>query len=164
VRHTIRRHALSAACAAASAWSLLVLLAPFLGSRAGRGSAGLGLAVLAYLAGGIVCHQQPARSFELAGAPLPVCARCSGLYLAGASGLLITALLARTGRESQQRDNGVSWRVVLAAAAVPMALSLVLEWVGVWAGTNGWRAASAVPLGLAGGVLIGESLSFRGRL
>lgn len=152
---------------AATAWSLLVLSAPFLGSPAARGTGGLGLSLVAYLAGNLVCHQQPARSFHLAGAPLPVCARCTGVYLSCAGGLMLGAFLfgwlPRHRAQRPDRD-AVRWRLVLGLCAVPMALSLALEWAGVWAGTNQWRAVSAVPLGLAVGALVAESLSFQGRL
>jgi len=33
-----------------------------------------------------VCHQDPARSFWLFGAPVAICARCLGLYLGAAAG------------------------------------------------------------------------------
>lgn len=62
----------------------------------------LGLAALAMaaplLAGGpwlsfgirrffsVVCHQDPARSFWVAGAPVAVCVRCLGIYLGAALG------------------------------------------------------------------------------
>ena len=38
-----------------------------------------------------VCHQDPARSFWLFGAPLAVCARCLGIYLGAAAGAWIPA-------------------------------------------------------------------------
>ncbi len=41
-----------------------------------------------YLAFGGVCHQVPSRCFDWLGRPLPVCARCLGLY----SGVLAAAL------------------------------------------------------------------------
>jgi len=41
----------------------------------------LGAAVV-YLAGGRICHQRPERSFATRDVQWPVCARCSGLYLA----------------------------------------------------------------------------------
>ena len=44
-------------------------------------------------AAGRVCHQRPERSFHVAGVQLPVCARCTGLYVSGAAGAL--AALAR---------------------------------------------------------------------
>ena len=33
-----------------------------------------------------ICHQRPERSFAIAGIQMPVCARCSGLYVSGALG------------------------------------------------------------------------------
>ena len=43
-------------------------------------------AALTYRAGGVVCHQDPDRSFHRGRMPLPVCARCTGLYGAGGGG------------------------------------------------------------------------------
>ena len=45
------------------------------------------LAVI-FAVGAVICHQRPERSFFLDGHQLPVCARCTGLYLSGAIGLL----------------------------------------------------------------------------
>jgi uncharacterized membrane protein len=42
-----------------------------------------------------VCHRIPERSFVLAGRPLPLCARCSGTYLAAAAGLIVLAALGK---------------------------------------------------------------------
>ncbi|MEO7133716.1 MAG: DUF2085 domain-containing protein, partial [Vicinamibacterales bacterium] len=41
-----------------------------------------------FLAGSVICHQLPERSFFWAGQQLPVCARCTGLYVSGAFGLI----------------------------------------------------------------------------
>jgi uncharacterized membrane protein len=51
-------------------------------------------------AGYAVCHRIPERSFIVAGRQLPLCARCSGLYLGAGAGLLTLAALghARAGR------------------------------------------------------------------
>jgi uncharacterized membrane protein len=38
-----------------------------------------------------VCHQDPARSLWLVGAPVAVCARCLGIYLGAAAGAWISA-------------------------------------------------------------------------
>ena len=35
-----------------------------------------------------VCHRIPARSFDIDGRPLPLCARCSGMYLGAVGGIL----------------------------------------------------------------------------
>lgn len=45
------------------------------------------LQFLRFLCGG-VCHQLPERSLQIAGVPLPLCARCTGTYLGVAVGLL----------------------------------------------------------------------------
>ncbi|MCK6629252.1 MAG: DUF2085 domain-containing protein [Anaerolineae bacterium] len=42
-----------------------------------------------------VCHQIPARSFHLAGQPLPLCARCTGIYLGALLGIVGMALMRR---------------------------------------------------------------------
>lgn len=42
-----------------------------------------------------VCHQLPARSFHLAGQPLPLCARCTGIYLGTLFGIVGMILMRR---------------------------------------------------------------------
>jgi uncharacterized membrane protein len=42
-----------------------------------------------------VCHRIPARTFTVAGRPLPLCARCSGTYLGALAGLAVLALRGR---------------------------------------------------------------------
>ncbi len=39
----------------------------------------------------LVCHQDPARSFWIAGAPVAVCTRCLGIYLGAAAGAWVQA-------------------------------------------------------------------------
>ena len=48
-----------------------------------------GISGLSYLIFRPLCHQDPARSFWLAGMPLPVCARCLGIYVGALIGLLV---------------------------------------------------------------------------
>lgn len=148
---------------AAAAWAVLVLAAPLL-SAPGRPPGGRVVTALAYVAGSLLCHQQPARSFHLAGAQLPVCARCTGLYVAGAMSLLIGWALRGRRDPVGRLARAYSWRAVLVAASLPIAVSVGLEWVGAWAASNAWRAVSALPAGWAAGALVSESLSFRGKL
>jgi hypothetical protein len=54
--------------------------------------------------------------------------------------------------------------VILILSALPMLLSVVLEWNGAWAGSNVIRAATGLPAGCAVGAFVIESLSFRGKL
>jgi uncharacterized membrane protein len=62
---------------------LAIGAAPLLQSRAPRWSAFI------YSLFAPLCHQKPERCFHLAGLPLAVCARCLGVYLGFAAGLLL---------------------------------------------------------------------------
>ncbi len=106
-------------------------------------------AALTYRAGGVVCHQDPDRSFHRGRMPLPVCARCTGLYgAAAAGGAAAFAWAGWAGRRGHRRD--VSLRMVrlgLLAAAAPMAVSWGIEWAGGVAVASDVRALTAVPSG-----------------
>jgi len=106
-------------------------------------------AAVVYSAGALVCHQLPERSFALAGRQLPVCARCSGLYIGIAIGL---AGWFAVRRWTQAGSAGPRHMLnVLVLAAVPTAVSWVTGVLGIWDGTNVIRAVLALPLGLAAG-------------
>ncbi len=49
----------------------------------------------AHAVGYAICHQLPARTFKIEGVPLPLCARCTGIYLGFLGGLLGMWLLRR---------------------------------------------------------------------
>ena len=69
------------------------------------------------------CHQKPERSLAIGGAPVAVCARCSGLYLGGAFGLLAAGLFL-IGRPRLRP----LWLVV---ALAPTAVDTLLPWIGL---------------------------------
>jgi uncharacterized membrane protein len=107
-----------------------------------------------YAAGSVVCHQLPDRSFLLGGRPLPVCARCTGLYLSAAGGL--AAWCAYKMARGWPRV-AVPPRAALAlviGAAVPTALSYFTGIAGWWEGSNVTRALLAVPLGASAGAVV----------
>ncbi|MDP3718160.1 MAG: DUF2085 domain-containing protein [Acidobacteriota bacterium] len=108
------------------------------------------LAGLAYLAGSVVCHQLPERSFFTAGMQWPVCARCAGIYLGVAVGFAAWWMLRRW---ISPRPGGRAWLTMLAVVATPTAASWVGGVLGFWDGTNGIRFALAAPLGLTVGVI-----------
>lgn len=120
-------------------WLAILLLAP-LTARAGE--APLFYASV-YRTAAAVCHQRPERSFDLAGVPLPVCARCIGLYASGA----LTAAAAWIGGATVPRRA----RAILILAAAPTAITVLLEWTGLAFPSNTARAIAAVPLGAAAG-------------
>jgi uncharacterized membrane protein len=90
-----------------------------------------------------VCHQRPERSFAIQGVQLPVCARCLGLYLAGAAG----ALAAWFGRRKAPANS----RALLFVAALPTVITIPVEWLGLSGLSNTIRAVAALPLGAAAG-------------
>jgi uncharacterized membrane protein len=110
-----------------------------------------GWAAVVYMSASKVCHQRPERSFHAGHAQWPVCARCAGLYLAAPIGAI-----AALGRRRRVR---LTW---VAAAALPTALTWILETAGLAPVGNLARFLAALPLGaaiamLAAGTAAGKS-------
>ena len=105
------------------------------------------LATLTYAVGAIVCHQIPERSFHVAGFQLPVCARCLGIYAGFAMTASFTAAMgSRLASRSGQFTARAARRAFI-VGATPTAVTLALEWSGVWRGTNIVRAMAGLALG-----------------
>jgi uncharacterized membrane protein len=132
-------------------WAAAIGAAPVLahGSQAGALLAGL-----TYLIGSVLCHQRPERSFHLAGAQLPVCARCTGLYVGGALGVVAWLMWRRQRSETAARLDAKSATRMLLIAAVPTAFTVATASVGIWDLSNAGRAALALPLGVVAGALL----------
>jgi uncharacterized membrane protein len=124
--------------AVAGLWVAAILLAP-LSIASGRPAFSLAAAGV-YAAGSRVCHQRPDRCFPIDGRPMPVCARCTGLYI-GAAVAGPLALLLASGWSTRRA------RVAVAVAALPTAVSWGLEYAGVAHPSNALRASLALPLG-----------------
>ena len=93
----------------------------------------------------LVCHQRPERSFWIFGAPVPICARCLGIYMGAASGLLM-----RTSRS-------IAMRLLIAAVLINV-LDAVTEVVGVHGNWMAVRFGLGLALGTAGALLISSSM------
>jgi uncharacterized membrane protein len=104
-----------------------------------------------YLLSARICHQKDARSFHFGAIPLPVCARCTGLYLAAPVGVVLA--FARRGRPRLTPERR-AMRFAVVMAAIPTALTLVIEWSGVAPVTNLLRVLAALPLGATVGFLV----------
>lgn len=89
-----------------------------------------------------VCHQIPARSFYIAGYPVAVCARCSGLYVGAAIGALAYPFFRPL--KNIETPN----RTVLFAAAAPTVIDFSLGFFGIWANTHTSRFLTASILGI----------------
>jgi len=93
----------------------------------------------------LVCHQRPERSFWIFGAPVAVCARCLGIYVGAAIGLLV-----RTSRV-------VALRMVVAATALNLVDGLT-EIAGLHGNWMEVRFGLGLMLGAAGALLIASSM------
>jgi len=93
----------------------------------------------------IVCHQDPARSFWLAGAPVAVCVRCLGIYVGAAVGALLPA----------RRE--VVLRMFVAAVAMNV-VDIGAEWLGWHGNLPALRFAMGMIAGLVAGALVAGSL------
>ena len=98
-----------------------------------------------YVVGSFLCHQLPERSFHLWGVQLPVCARCLGIYVGGATSAVVAVVAAA--RDRWRTEPGRDARVALAAAALPTIATLAYEWISGDTPANGIRAMAGVPLG-----------------
>lgn len=94
----------------------------------------------------LVCHQRPERSFWLFGAPVAVCARCLGIYIGAAIGLLL-----RTSRQ-------LALRILIVVAAIN-ALDAAAELAGLHGNWMFVRFLLGLLLGAAGALLIASSTS-----
>ena len=122
------------------AWVALLLLAPVTTAAA-----------FAYDIAAGICHQRPERSFHLSGVPLPVCARCFGLYVSGAIAATAASVFRRDRRWSADARTA---RRTFAIAALPTFITVALEWLGSASPSNIVRAVAALPLGAAAGWIV----------
>lgn len=145
---------------AAIAWPVLAGAA--LWHRVAHTQGGQGLwASAVYLGASRLCHQLPERSFHTSGVSWPVCARCSGLYLAAPFGALMVFARRRAARPglkpgtskhggtSNYGAHGLQPVRLLAFAAIPTALTVLWEWAGMGTPANMIRFTTALPLGAA---------------
>jgi hypothetical protein len=144
--------------AASLAWTATLPLATWLASRAHNNVAAYAFTLGIYGIGSLVCHQLPARSFQLWGAQMPVCARCTGIYLGGA---VVAAVAAVSRRLSPRADpDGARRRrdrFVVMAAALPTAATLVFEWTTGQTPAGTTRAVAGLPLGAAVSWIVARS-------
>lgn len=126
----------------AGASSALLLAFPWLVSS--LPSLGLGIALFFSQ----LCHQDPNRSFVLAGATLPVCARCLALYLGGFVGIAAYPLLGLRARHGQRIT-----RFLMISLGL-IALDVGLDAAGIWENTFITRSLTGAFFGGACGLVV----------
>jgi uncharacterized membrane protein len=119
-------------------WTASLVAAAFVAARPHAGSLSHAFAMAEYAAGSLVCHQRPERSFHMWGVQLPVCARCTGIYV-GAACASFAPARRRVSRPA----------ILLLAAAAPALLTLVFEWTTGQTPSNVIRAATGFLVGAA---------------
>jgi uncharacterized membrane protein len=130
----------------AIAWAVWLPLATWIAGRPHPLSLPYAAAAVVYGIGSWICHQRPDRSFYLWATQMPVCGRCTGIYLGGA--LAAAALIALRPRlQARSRFSSRQWRLAVAMAALPTLATVAVEWTGAAAPANIVRAIAGLPLG-----------------
>jgi len=114
-------------------------------------------AAFVYRGAGFICHQRATRSFHLAGVQLPVCARCAGLYMSGAVAAMAAWIVSR--RPAVPANT----RRIVLLAAIPTAVSVIVERIGILDPHNSGRFLCALPLGASAGWLFVQALRAEAR-
>lgn len=134
-------------------WAAALPGATAAASQPAPGHATYLFALAVYAVGAAVCHQRPERSFHLWGRQMPVCARCTGIYL----GAAVVGILAVVARIAGTR--GFSRASVVALALLPTAATLVYEWTTGVMPSNTIRCAAGVMLGAAVAWLVADEVN-----
>jgi uncharacterized membrane protein len=137
-------------------WAVAIGAAPKAGLGSGAGAVAAGLV---YLVGAVVCHQRPERSFHIDGVQLPVCARCTGLYLGGALGVVMWLIWRSLRRRPPIAIDPRRAGVALLIASAPTAITVATASVGLWDLSNAGRAMLALPMGVAAGAVLAAFVS-----
>ena len=93
-----------------------------------------------------ICHGRIERSLELFGAPMPICARCTGIY----AGLLIGLVAYWLFRSLREK----TMRMIAFAAVTPLAIDGLTQLTGLRESTNELRIATGLIAGIAFGLWI----------
>lgn len=94
----------------------------------------------------LFCHGIPERCIDLFGVPMPICARCVGIYLGMLAGILVFWAI------SLPREKVM--RMIAYVAVVPLGIDGLTQAAGWRLSTNPLRIATGVIAGLAFGLWI----------
>jgi len=122
------RKAYYAVLVVALGWCAAIFITPLLCEK---------VASFFYLFFHLSCHQLPERSFFIFGKALPVCSRCTGLYLGALFGVLIYPI-----------KKFVASKKLLLIASTPIGLDGLGQLVGLWASTNLLRFTTGAFFGM----------------
>jgi len=101
----------------------------------------------------VLCHGIPARCLQLFDTPMPICARCTGIYVGLLAGLIAFVVLPPI----QER----MLRAALYVAALPMAIDGITQAMRLRESTNGLRVATGFAAAIVFGIWILEAVENR---
>lgn len=89
----------------------------------------------------LICHGIPSRCLPLFGVPMPICARCTAIYLGLIAGAVVFRLVPRMSE--------LAARAIAVAAALPMALDGGTQLIRLRESTNDLRVVTGLVAGIA---------------
>ena len=119
-------------------WCAAILFTPLAAQYGGMPGAA---AEVSYRIFGHVCHQWDSHSFHIAGKKLPVCVRCSMIYL---SFLLGSFLVVLFNVKKMFSKNG---KYILLAVLLPLLLDVFFDMAGIHQSTTLSRIVSGIIVG-----------------
>jgi len=138
--------------AATAMWAVLLLAATWLAGRAHASAIGSAVIIGVYAIGSAICHQLPERSFHLWRAQMPVCARCTGIYVGAVIGATAGALSRRAEAlrhiPHAQGFSPARVRAALVMAVTPTLATLAFEWTTGIMPPHAIRAAAGLLIGV----------------
>jgi len=102
----------------------------------------------------LICHGIPSRCIEAFGVPMPICARCTGIYLGLIAGLLAFALIPFVTEKLM--------RTISFIAVTPLAIDGLTQLARLRESTNPLRLATGIAAGLAFGMWVLSAVERRG--
>lgn len=139
-------------------WMALLVAVPAVRAMDAGGGARVA-AALFHVGCSRICHQRPERSLRVAGQPMPVCARCTGLYAGALAGAGLAWVRRRRGPTTGDVDRARRWRWLLVAAGVPTAASWGLEAASLVGTGQAARFLLALPLGASAAWVVSRALA-----
>lgn len=107
----------------------------------------------------LMCHGIPERCLMLFGVPMPICARCTAIYLGMLAGLIVAASVFASRGLDWMRERVV--RSFALVALIPMAIDGVTQLTGLRESTNPLRMATGLIAGFAFGLWILSAMERR---
>jgi len=116
----------------------------------------------------LMCHGIPHRCLTIFDTPMPICARCFGIYAGFLLGLIAFPVVLKTA-DSGQRTAGPhprllsAVRCLLSIAAIPILADGLTQAIGLRESTNPLRMATGLTIGAAFGLWALTSIEIRAR-